>query len=687
MILFEIKKLLGQRVTMLLFLLLLVINGVGTWNLDIPGIQPYSQVDVIHIRSLYKALPEDNRQALYSLQGRKEILSEAIWEGGDPGMLLTEDVYTEQQLFQTLIRRVDPVVNYSAMLQDIDYNAETLLLTGRYGENTFEYRNVIRSRQVYGELRDVEPKVLYSGGVELLPGGGITEIMTVLMGLMIALELVFSEREKGTLGLCKATFKGGFPLISGKILAGLTAGAVGTILLYGSNFLIGIIRCGPVDLSAPVQSIYGMIRCPLKVSIREYLCLFFGTKILWTASVMAIAYVASFVGRKLWQCCGVFLLIGSVCFIRGDSVLNPYDLGSTSQLFGNYRNLNILSYPVSNLTVNVMALTGILMGGFSLSVILHMKQVPSIGERNSRKRKRKLPMPMSLFRYEARKSLIMNGGAYVLLILLLVQAFVYADFPNRISPQEQLYIRYSEILAGKAGEEKDTFISQEEARFMDLYQKLESYDQGFATGKISQDSYSALTGDIYRQLEGESIFYRARDQYLLMKEQKLEYVCLTPYERLLGQEGTGEFLRQSILLSIALAVGLSGVNGTEYENGMTLLLHTTEREQESYRKKRLIGILYGLMGATIAYAPQIIAVGYFYGLPGLTASAGSVPLLKMGVGTVWFTMGTYGVILGTLSVGVSLGILLLSKWTRNTVHTCLYSLVLLLPILVAEIML
>ncbi len=679
MIRYEVKKLLRQRVTVILLLLLFLINGVVVWRMAVPGIQPYSQTNVTHILSLYRALPEDRALALSALEEKREELTQAIWDGSDPGGYLTEDIYTERQLFQALIDRIEPVVNYSSILQEIDFNAETLLLSGRYEENTFAYRNVIASQRIYRELWNVKPEILYTGSVELLPGEGITEIMAVLMGLVIALELVYSEREKGTMALCKATYKGGFYLAFSKILSGLLIGALGTGLLYGSNLLIGFIRCGFVNLSAPIQSIFGMIRSSWKVTIGEYICLFFGYKILWMGAVMAVAYVASYVGRRLWQCCGLFLLIGGLCFLRPESVLNPYTMGSTDELFGNYWNLNILGYPLSNLTSSVIALSGILVCGFCLSILLHIKQAPFIREKNSSSKERNLRISSGLIGYEGRKLLLMNGGSYILIVLIVIQLFVYAEFPNRISPQEQLYIHYSEILAGVAHEEKDAFIAQEEERFEELYHKLEEYDQALTTSAISRDSYISLTGEVYRQLESEATFYRARDQYFYMKENGLEYVCLTPYDRLLGREGIKELLRQTIFLILSLVAGLSGIFATEYETGMIMLLRTTERERRSYRKKGVLTLLFGLMGAMIVYFPQLLSVWRFYGLPGLGAPAGSVPILRLTLGRVWSTLGIYGLSIGGLTAGVSLGILCLSRLTRNTIHTCMYASAVLLP--------
>ncbi len=679
MVRYELSKVFRRRVTMVLLALLLIINAVVVWNQAAPGVAPYTDMDVKHIRTLYKALPDDKELAFSALVEKDEVLSQAIWNETDPGGYLTGDLYTEIQLFRELIERVEPIVNYSGILQEIQENAETLLLTGRYKEDSFAYKSILRTRVQYHNLTDVEPVILYSGAIEFLPGRGITEVIAILMALLVALELIFSEREKGTMALCKPTHRGYFSLIVGKLVAGLLIGALVILLLYGSNFTIGLIRCGPVDLSVPVQSVYGMIRSPWKITILEYIEWFFGVRILWTFSVMAIAYPASYVGKKLWQCCGIFILLGSICYLPSDSLLNPFTEGTATELFGNYRNLNIFGFPVSNLMASLWVMILVLVVGVVGVILSHCNLSPIISERAGTQKKRKTPKPLSLFGYEGHKILFMNGGIYILILLLAVQIFVYSDFSNEISPQEQLYISYSDVLSGMANEEKDAYILQEENRFADLYSKLEDYSEALAKGEISEDSYSVLSGGVQRQLTSEPVFHRARDQYLSMKEKGLEYVCLTPYNRLLGVEGKKELLRQSIFLVLTLGVGLSTVFATEFETGVAVLLRTVEREKESYRKKRGIAILYGLMGTGLVYAPQLIAVWLSYGLTGLTASAGSVPPLALNIGTVWSALGFYGLILCAISVVVSSMILLISQKTRNSVHTCLYTFALFVP--------
>ena len=687
MVLHELRKPLNSRLTVILMALLLLANGLVTWGQQLPGTYSYTNVRSDHIRTLYAALPEDGEQALAALEQREELLRQAIYEEAfpdepytaDPGPLLTGDLYSERSLFDTVMTRIRPVVEYTALLDTIRDNGETLLLTGRYAPGSFPYENVIRSRQVYDGLWDTQPQILYSGAVELLPGNGITEVMVVLMCLLIALELIFSERSQGTLALCKPTCNGSLSLIRSKLLAGLIWGALGTVLLYGSNLLIGLIRCGSVDLRAPIQSVFGMIRSPLRITIGEYILLFLGVKVLWMGAVLPLACVASYVGRKLWQCMGIFLLMGAAWFLRSDSILNPLAQGSATELFGTYWNLNVFGLPVSNLTVAVGLLLLISFTACGMTVILHVKKEPVLPASTRKRRNRTSSVSLSLFSHEAWKLLMMNGALWILLALIPIQALIYSQFPTFIPPSEKLYIQYSQILSGTPNPEKETFLTQEEARFADIYAQLESYGNALSRGEIKEEAYTALTAGITRQLERESIFQRARDQYRAMEAEGLDYVCASPYDRLFGREGKKDILRQTILLILVLTLGLSGTYATEHETGMIQLLCTAEREVSSNKRKHILAILFGIIATVLVYTPQIIAVANLYGLPGLSSSARSVPIFPLPIGTVWITLTLYALFLMALSAAISLLILYLSRLTKDTAHTCLLAPALLLP--------
>ena len=679
----EFRKLFQRRTTIFLILLLFLVNGVLVWNLEIPGGERYFSIEATHIRSLYAALPEDAAQALAALEQQREVLSNATLSGSDPGELLTEDIYTERRLFANVTERVEEAANYPALLREIDENAETLLLTGQYEENSFGYRNILKSRAVYQNLEDVTLEVFYSGAVELLSGGRITDLILILLCLLGGLELVTSEKTSGTMGLIRPAYKGRLPLISAKILTGILLAVVGTLVLYGSNLLIGFARCGFVPMDAPVQSVFGFARSPWKLTVGGYIAGFFGMKFLWAGAATALVFASCCLGRDFLESCGLILLLAGIHLAFSEEVWSLAFAGDTVELFAQYRNLNCFGWPVSTFTASILTMCLTCVLGFGASAAFHTLTPMASAGRTS-KCSRKYRISTNLFLHEGRKVLLMNGGLWVLVALIAVQCVTYFDFNEYIGPQERLYMQYSEILAGSADPQKEEFLAEEEARFAELYARLDEAALAFSQGELKQETYNALCSGIMRQLENEPAFLRSKDQYERMKAQGYDYVCQSGYDRLLGTKGKRELLRQTMYLALALIAGLSGICAVEHETGMELLLNSTPRKSDSLKRKVLLGALFAAVSAFIVYVPQIAAIASAYGLPGLSSPAGSVPGLKVSFGTVGTSLTVYGALALLLAIGMAIGVLWISGKTKRTVQSCLYSAVaFLLPLAAA----
>ena len=679
MVKYEIRKLFQKTSTRLLLLILFLANAYLVWNQRLPETERYDSITVQQIQSLYAALPDDPDSALAALNQQNNILLDALWNGAYDGVLLTEDLYTECRLFSHVTARVEAAANYKEYLQSIEENSQTLLLSGRYEEQAgFGYRNIQRSLSQYRSLESVQPQIFYSGAVEMLPGGRITDVIVLLICLLVGLELICGEYTSGTLVLIKPTCKGRKPLILAKIAAAILVTTISVLILYGTNLIIGVLRCGTFPLDAPIQSIFGFQSSPWKISVLGYLLGFFFLKLLWALAICAIGYVSCMVGTSAPRSCGVFLLLvlPSLLLAKNHGFLGSASLisaGDTAHLFSGYRNLNLLSYPVSTFSVSLIAVIIIILIGFGLTVYLHKTTSPIVTQDRKRRKKGKYTVSVNLFGHEMRKILVMNGGIWVLLGLLLVQFFTYWEFDAPISTQERLYIGYSDILSGAASEEKDAYVISEDEHFRELQKQLEQYSQMVVSGDLSQENYEVLSSGILRQLENQAAFDRAKTQYEQMKMLGCDYVCLTSYARLLGEDGQREFIRQAVFLLISLILGLSGVFAIESETGMLLLLNTTVQRSGSAKRKHLIAALYAATAAVIAYAPQVVAIAVTYGLPGLTAAAESVPAFVISVGTVWTALTFYGIVTVLAATVVAMLILLISKLSRSTIQTLLYS--------------
>lgn len=660
MIRYEFRKLFQNRCLVLILLLLFAVNGSLLWNLPIPGGAAYSGIDGGHIRSLYAALPEEPEQVLAALEAGYD----GLWESEGP--FLTRDVYSERQLFSTVIERVQEVAGYDDTLQGIDFDAETLLLTGRYPEGSYEYRNVIRSREVYKGLENVEPKLFYSGAVELLAGERLTDVVLLLLCLLVGMELTVSERQ--TMALLKPTRRGGLPLIRAKIGTVLILSALGTVVLYGTNLAIGLLRCGSFPLDVPIQSVHGFLRSPWHITVGQYLLGFFLWKVLWAGAVSACVFVVCHLGRSVMECCAGFLL---------SLVLLP--TGNVERFFIQYRSRNIFGYPVFEGGCNLIAILLCMTAGFSLAIWLHLHG--TVPARRQIRLRRQAKINTRMIFHESGKVLFHQGGIWILTALVLIQIIGAVRFDPWIPPQERLYMQYSEILSGPATEEKEHWLRSEEARYAELYEKLESYSQALGSGEMDEESYQILTGSIVRQLDNEEIFLRAREQYVRMKEKGCDYVCQTGYDRLLGSEGEREGLILMIQVLLSLSIALSPIHAVEQETNVELLRNATPWKTRSNRCKRIIQSLYALVACLIAFVPQVWKIVVHYGLTGLESPAGSVDALEIQCGTVLSSLCIYGTGLLLISLFAAWIVGWISRRTGSTVRTTIISGLMILPLL------
>lgn len=674
----EICKFFQQLSIRIVLLVLLAANAFLIWNQQLPGATRYYRIDANHILSLYSALPNDATSALRALEQQDEVLVDAMIFEKDAGSLLTLDIYTEHQLFSNVIDRLEPIAHYDTILNEIDVNAETLILTGRYEPNTFGYRNILKSQEQYRGLSDVQPDILYSGAIELLPGARMTDLILLLFCLLVGLELISAEKTNGTMQLIKPTFQGGFQMIAAKVMAGLVLVLVGTFILYSTNLVIGFVRCGVISMDASIQSVFGFIRSPWRISIAMYVLGFFCMKYLWAASVTAIVYLACSLGKSVLECCGIFLFLCVPSLLFQKSVLSLLSTGDTVGLFSEYRNLNLFGWPVSSFFVCILVMILVSAAGFGFAAAIHIHSSPIISSRRSKNSGRNGQISANLMAYEARKLFLLNGAVWVLVGLMAVQIVTYLKFDSYISPQERLYMQYSEKLAGTANQEKDDFIAEEAARFADLHAQIEEYSHAFSNGEMRQEAYEALCSGIARQLDSEEVFLRVKNQYDQMNALGCDYVCQTGYERLLGSEGQRDAIFLTIQLMIALILGLATIHANERESNMVFLLNSVPGMRSSVRAKTILATVYAIAAAVITFAPHILAIKNSYGLPGLLASGNSVPLLRIGTQTVFGGLCIYVAILTGLSILTAHVISLISQKSGSITSTIVMSSILLL---------
>ncbi len=674
MLLYEIKKLFHRPLTIWIFLLLFVGNAYFSFSQDAPGAD-YG-FGAKEIRSAYEALPNDRDLILPALDAQLEVLDNAVWEDHYEGPLLTKDFYTDLILFRRVRERCETALTYDTYLDSVEQNAIVLQESGIFDHvHSFGYRNIEKSRQTYAALRGVQPEIFYSAAIERFSNRRLTDIALLLVTLLLSLELVYTERKSGTMGLIKPTARGRRDLILSKLLAASLVLLFSVLILYGSNLLIGFYRFGAVSFDAPIQSVFGFEASGMKLSIGEYLLLFTALKYLWLLGICYLLFLLCTAGKSLIQILLALLLclIPSVLTFQGTGFFSCFNLigaGDTEALIKTYRNINLFRFPVSTFTVSLGFILIILTVCFFGVIFLHHKSAPVLEEKTG---KRKTRIVLSVFRHESYKFWIRGGALFFLVLLLVIQIISAYGFDERISAYDQVYVNYCNAIAGEPSDEKDKYLSDEQDRFDGLYDQMDSYAQMLQEGRIDEQGYQMLCASVRQQLGIEPVFQRVVQQYQRAKETNGHLVCHLPYERLTGKDGRGELLFRLMLMILTLILAVSGIEALEKETHMDSLLHTTIGEEQSNRSKGALCLIYSLLCALTAFVPHFLALHSVYGFSGFFAPARSVPQLGFSFGTVLTCLGLYFLAILLSSLFATLWIRFLSRKTGSTVTSMLLS--------------
>lgn len=624
----------------------------------------------------------DEVAEMYGYEGDIAGLQSELWEyvlaGSEDyeGKLLTGDIYSEMRLVDEAAARIEAALGYGEFVRLTCAEAAAKLHSGLFGaDGGFDMRSIERTEEVYSRLLELEVPVVFTGGIELLLGLRLPDIFALLFSLTAALILFSRERESGALCLLRPTKRGRGELYCRKFTAAAASALIPAALMYAGCGIIAVCEFGPVDLSLPVQAVYGFTACPYALSVGGFLALFFLMKALWLLACAGFFTLAASALRSalaLPACA----LAAAVSFALSalpanlPRCLNLAAAGETARLFDGLLFLNFFGLPVPRLaaTAAFCALFAVLCaaGGWALFVKRSTVTASRRGGAGFA-----LGLHLHPMRHELRKLFLSSGSLAVLGALLLVQVWVNLDIGSG-TVQEPMSRQYSSVLLGAPDAEKDAYILAEAARFDALREDYAALMQS------TQDGAAAGMGNsILRELEAEPAFLEARTQYEALGAGE-SYVYKTPYELLYGAQGRADAISDTAKLFLALSLSLPFFFCMDAETGVEQLINSAGARRDVRRRKRAAGFVFALLCALAAYMPKLAATVLAYGLPELGASAASLELFSAlpEFLPLWGVLAASALACAVVSVLAALVTSLVSSKTKSSIASVLICIVL-----------
>lgn len=494
---------------------------------------------------------------------------------------------------------------YEDYVRSVHENVEMMQDNPLFGErDSFVYRNLIKTGKDYAKLDGIVPVAGENRGIVTLLNFNLTNFVLLLVGLYIVL-CFMAERQKGLYLLVRSTERGRMQLSLQRIgILGFGILAA-VLLLYGSTLLLGMKLFPGCDMARPVQSIPEFEGVIGRYSIWTYMLLFLLKKVIGCLFVCLILYFFMSVFRSSFCVAAFFLFFAGeyglyVLMIPTSKwgvlkYLNLYTYLFCGTEYAAYYNLNFFGHPFHiAASADLLVFLGAV-GMVLLCLFRYSRQYPK-GEYRSLRIVERIRAAVSrhkpsasLTGWELKKVLFSQKGL-VIFVLLLYLAFSASTESDYKDMRSKYITHWYEDYAGELSEEKVTAIRDGKNKLeekiklwedsqVNLQATLQKYlVEGKEVGRIiiSISEYEKLIEESRKEIRGISVVLEQAEEgyaYMLESGKAVELIDPTAWN-LLFYNDKRTILRNYLYSLLAVVLVLSGIMACEKASHMELLLRS-----------------------------------------------------------------------------------------------------------------
>lgn len=604
----ELRKLLGSTKILLVIIAAVIMNVVF---LSLPEYGEYSPDSYNALWDALDGMTAADRDSFFA-QRLADTDDQRWFSGGS--CEFTDSFYSEQELLRYVYNEVKQTDGYSGYLQSIDSAAESMKSLSFFAdEDSFNYRNIIRTKEDFSGLSSENVKQGRSKGILLATRFGITDFLLMLLTVLFGVKLLSFEREGGFFPLLRSTLNGKCALAAAKLMALAAAAIFAASLLYAGSFITGAVMYGFGDTDRSFASVYGFFSCGIQTSVLGFLVRYLLVKLLFCAVLSAAVFLilslpfgsaAGFavIGEFAAAEAALYFLIPSTSWLSALHQVNIIALANTDELLGKYLNINLAGYPVSAIPVTVVSAAAIAClcaagGIFSFAKSGERKQYAGRGALQGKH--------TNIAAQELYKCLFCGKGLWILLAAgALLFAFQKPVKPHYSSISEYYYYSYISEISGKYTDEKAAYIDT----------LLES-----AMTDISDEAK-------YRIEALEKL--RTHAEYL--KENNGFFMADKGYEMLTGSGEVRLYDRLISAVKMLLLVLITSYSyNIEYRYGGDMLLRAAKKGRvHTFAAKLFCALIVSLVILAIFDGSRLFSVLTAYGTDNILAPACSIERLS-----------------------------------------------------------
>ena len=547
------------------------------------------------------------------LAGQEEALSSALFDSGEPAEGDGE-ARLDYVAVRNLLAQTEYLTGYGQWLENIQRNKENLLTFSIFSDpKSFSGRNILKTAEEFEKLRGVELTLGADGAVESFMSFRLTDYFLLLALLLVALSFL-EERKAGLWSVVHAAPNGRLRLAIRRTLILLGTSVVGVLLLYGTDLALGFTLYGGVgDLDRAVQSVEALGRLPMLTTVGGFLVRFLLLRVaaaflvsllLWLmlTAINNVKYTVIVAAGVLAAEYSLYTFLPVQSAFNIFKYFNLFTYISLSDLYTNYLNIDIFTYPLGIRSISQLALVPLCLLSTAICVYVHCHKKPAAGrDLLGRVAYRlnsvtdRLLRRLHLMGMELHKTLwIQKGVVIAALLVYVVLGLNYTVSIPIMSSAEQAARQYTAQFAGEITEGTFDRMDAEQAELDAVIAARDQAQADFDNGLIEYpllDKYSREAAAAQTKSEGLSTV-RARAQELRRRGAAEGFtpwlVDETPFESVYGAYAQANQQRAALVAVLALTLLLAGSMAYERQSGMTYLLRSTARGRGALILRKLL---------------------------------------------------------------------------------------------------
>lgn len=491
--------------------------------------------------------------------------------------------------------------------------------------NSFSFRNIQKTAKDFSRMKGVTAEFGSNRAIERWLGFGTADLI-FLAAIIIVVLAFFEENRKGLSALIRSCPNGRLKLALSRMGVLFFFSFAFTVLMYGSTLIASfMIDGGITDLDRSIQSIEGFKTLTLRVTISEWLMLYFGVRVVTGVFIgLFFWFVLSFLShiQLSWLVIigitaaeyAAYTLIAPQMALSILRYVNIFSYISPTVLLSKYVNMNVFGYPVGTLTFMGVLLAVLLVGLTAGVVILRLKRYP-FGNRDVLGKAIKLwntvmdaaRSRMTLLPIETYKLIILGGSfLFIAVGICIGRDLGYEGYAYSMQ-EPRAYPEYMKEIEGQITDATFDYIEKARSN-LDLY------------SGIAEDFSGALDAI---EADANAVLERS-------KEKGFDPVLVDQYSinDFIGEKGWYRH-RGNAFIALAFVILISApVFSFEKQGGTELLLRSTPRGRRSvFIRKYAVIFLETLLLWAVIYLREWIGTAKLIGDTALNANIGNINML------------------------------------------------------------